>query len=713
MKHIFLFILLAFLGKAIRAQNVGIGQWEAHLSYSSAISVAEGLGKVYCVSTSGVFVLNKADNSTERLSKVNGLSDVEATSVSFNSYNNKFIIVYNNSNLDIIQNNSIINIADIKRKSIIGNKSINSVYFINQYAYLACGFGVVVLDMDRLEIKDTYYIGPNGNAINVNDVTADGTYIYAATNTGIYRALQNNPNLANFNAWSKMTGIPNGIYNVIAEFGGKIYTNLSKRLMNNSYNKDTIYVYDNTSWNYFFQPFGYQIYSLKKFGNRLVEVEENRVWVYDASVNVSNMIDTYLGNPAQPKYAVVDNADNVWIADVWRGLIKGEGPNFFYYYPNGPASASVSDIKVADGNVWVAPGAVNSGWSNLYNTDGISSYINGNWSVTRGNYPSIVNTDTVYDIIALAINPLNKNILYAASFSKGLLEIVNGTPSKLYAETNSSLQKLNIPNYYSCRISGVTFDNANNLWVTNSGVPLSVSVKKTNGSWQALDFSPIIGANPNLGQILVDKNDQKWVVITRGGGLMVYKGVTTAAPNSSNTKKLTTAVGNGALPSVGVYCLAEDEDGEIWVGTDKGITVFYTPENVFSGQNFDAQQILLEQDGHVQILLETEIVQSIAVDAANRKWIATANSGVYLMSPDGTKQIAHFDENNSPLFSNDVKTVAVNHQTGEVFFGTSKGILSYRGTATEGFEDFTDVYAFPNPVKHEYDGPIAIKGLIK
>src|ERR1019366_1210598 len=211
-------------------------------------------------------------------------------------------------------------------------------------------------------------------------------------------------------------------------------------------------------------------------------------------------------------------------------------------------------------------------------------------------------------------------------------------------------------------------------------------------------------------QLLVDQNNQKWVIVYRSG-IMVYNG-TTAAANTSNTKILTTTVGQGALPSLNVFCLAEDQDGQIWVGTDQGIAVFYSPSTLFSGQNFDAQQILVEQDGNAQILLLTETVQSIAIDDANRKWIATERSGVFLMSADGTTQIYHFDESNSPLLSNNVISIAINHKTGEVYFGTEEGIISFRGTATEALDDFTDVYSFPNPVKSSYEGPIAIKGLM-
>ena len=193
------------------AQSVGIGHWKEHLSYSDAVSVAEGNGKVYCATQSGVFVYNQLDNSLQTLSKVNGLSDVEAVKINFNKHNNKILIAYINSNIDIIEGTTITNLADIKRKAIIGNKSINNIYFIGQFAYLSCGFGIVVLDMDKYEIKDTYYIGNNGNPLNVRDLTSDSTYLYAATDSGVYRASLSNPNLSNYTSWSMMSGLPKGI----------------------------------------------------------------------------------------------------------------------------------------------------------------------------------------------------------------------------------------------------------------------------------------------------------------------------------------------------------------------------------------------------------------------------------------------------------------------------------------------------------------------
>ncbi|MGQ0828307.1 MAG: type IX secretion system anionic LPS delivery protein PorZ [Bacteroidota bacterium] len=717
MRKSILYFTLFLLIHPVIAQEVAIGQWKDHLSYKTAISVTEGNGKVYCATTSGVFVLNKSDNSMERLTKVNALSDVEATVLNFNKYNNTLLIAYKNANLDILHNDVTTNIGDIKRKSIIGNKSINNIHFINQYAYLSCGFGIVVVDMDKYEVKDTYYIGPNGNSINVRDITSDDTYIYAATDMGIYRALKSNPNLANYTAWVKMGGLPNGIYNTITSFDGKIYTNLSRSLMVNGYNEDTIYVYDNTAWSHFPQPFGYMVLTIKSSGNKLVKVENWRVGTYDTNLNKLVEVSNYYGNFPTPKKAVLDNSNTLWIADDKHSLVSWNAGQYSSNYPNGPTSTNISAMSIEGDNLWVAPGGINISWQNLLFTHGLYSYNEGQWSNTKGNYPSVVNLDTAFDIVNVLVDPNDFRRVYAASWGEGVIELYNGVPVKQYNNTNSSLQTVIDPTdakYIPIWVYGLDIDESRNLWVTNSGpgVSSALSVKKLNGSWQALNFSSFIGSGPYLGQILIDKFDQKWIVLARGNGILVYAGGTLAAPNSSNTKKLTSETGKGALPSIGVYCLAEDLDGEIWVGTDKGIAVFYSPENVFNGQNFDSQQILLEQDGHVQILLETELVQTIAVDGANRKWIGTANSGVFLMSPDGTKQIAHFDENNSPLFSNDVKSIAINQRTGEVYFGTSKGIISFRGTATEGFEDFTDVYAFPNPVKPNYDGPIAIKGLI-
>jgi hypothetical protein len=706
MKQILLFFTLFSLINSSKAQDVAIGQWKEHLAYKNAISVAEGNGKVYCATKSGIFILNKSDNSMDRLSKVNGLSDVEASVLNYNPFNKTVLIAYKNANIDLIIDNSIINISDIKRKSILGNKSINTIFFVNQYAYLACGFGIVVIDTDKKEVKDTYYIGPNGNSLNVREVTSDNLYLYAATDDGVYRALLSNSNLANFSSWAKMSGLPKGIYNTITSFNGKVYTNFSKALMKGAYNEDTMYVYDQATWKYFSQPFGYIINSLKSFGDKLIKVENWRFSLYDVDFNKVNEVASYFNTNPVCKQVVVDNKNTFWAADEYHSLVSCKSSlNYQSFSPNGPSNRNVFAMCIQKNNLWVAPGGIQSTWAGSGNNFGCYSFIDGEWKNIQGDYSPVVNFSNVFDFLNVLADPLDPKRVYLSAAKGGVVEFYDGVPVKQYSINNSTLQ-------YPGFVRGLAMDEYQNLWMTNASTPLPVSIKNKNGVWKALDFKNFISTSQFLGSILIDKNNQKWMII-KDEGLMVYKGSQLDAPNSSNTKKLTTSKGNGGLPSLGVFCLTEDLDGKIWVGTDKGITVFYSPENVFNGQDFDAQQIKIEQDGQVQLLLETELIKDIKIDGANRKWIATANSGVFLMSADGTKQIAHFDETNSPLFSNDVSSIAINNNTGEIYFGTSKGILSYRGTATEGLEDFTDVYAYPNPVKPNYDGPIAIKGLVE
>lgn len=694
--------------------NVSIGQWQEYLSYRKPISCAAAGNRVYCATKNGIFWLSVQDNSMQHLSKVNGLSDIDAVKVKFNSYNQKTLIVYKNANLDIIEPNTVIvNVPDIKNKALFGNKVINNVYMDNQFAYLACGFGIIVMDMDKEEIKDSYNMDPLGNAINVRDITLDNTYIYAATDLGVYRASRAS-NLSIYTSWTKMTGLPNGIYNAIESVNGKLYANFSQYLNGAGSNKDEIYVYENATWTLFNQmpSFGFICMAMKNCNNKLLITTSSVIHVYDNITNDMKILNNFNWTGNLDNYeSDIDPQGNLWVAEQNYGLIKyNDASGSQAFYPSGPVTANVNAMCVSGDDLWVVPGGLTPANSNTLTTDGISIFSDNNWTILSGKQP-LVNFDTLFDLVNVAGDPLNPRRVYATSFAQGVLELYDKKPVKIYNLSNSSLSPNTPGNYQGVWTYGLDFDSNNNLWVASSAVETPLSVKLTNGTWKSLNFSKILG-KPYVFQLLIDKNDQKWMVLPGGGGLAVYKGGPSDVPSSANTKLLTVAVGNGHLPSPGVYCVAEDKDGEIWVGTDKGVGVFYNPESMFSGGNFDAQTIKLEQDGNVQLLLETETVQAIAVDAGNRKWIATAGSGVYLMSEDGTKQIQHFDAKNSPLFSNNVKCISINQKTGEVFFGTDKGIMSYHGNAIEGLENFTDVYAYPNPVKDNYTGPIVIKGLV-
>ena len=218
-----------------------------------------------------------------------------------------------------------------------------------------------------------------------------------------------------------------------------------------------------------------------------------------------------------------------------------------------------------------------------------------------------------------------------------------------------------------------------------------------------------VGNSQVVGNIHIDNNDQKWVVLHQGGGIFLFKENTLDANNDFRSRRLTTQHG---LPSNEIYSLAVDHNGYVWVGTDQGVAVFYAPGRAFSGEAFSAQLIIVEQDGFGGYLFENETINVITVDGSNKKWFGTTRSGAFLMSADARETMFHFHVNNSPLPSNNILDIKIDEKTGEVFFATDKGLVSFRGLATAGQRIHSNVYAFPNPVKPEYHGYIAINGLV-
>jgi len=196
-------ILLLLIPLMTLAQNVPVGYWKDYLAYNQPEKITIAEEKIYCVAQGGLFFYNTYDNSINRYSKVNGLSDNNIQNIKYNGFNKILIVTYDNCNIDIIRNGLITNISDVKRKEIIGKKNINSISFDENLVYLSCSFGIVVIDVIRNEIKDTYKIGNNAEYVEVNQTIVDDSLIYAATSNGIYCAQKNNLFLSDFNQWFK------------------------------------------------------------------------------------------------------------------------------------------------------------------------------------------------------------------------------------------------------------------------------------------------------------------------------------------------------------------------------------------------------------------------------------------------------------------------------------------------------------------------------
>jgi hypothetical protein len=318
--------------------------------------------------------------------------------------------------------------------------------------------------------------------------------------------------------------------------------------------------------------------------------------------------------------------------------------------------------------------------------------------------------DHLLDLLCIAVDPNDPTRYFAGSWGAGLVEMQDGIVTGTYNDQNSSLE-YSVYNPSWMGVGGVAFDEQGNLWVTNSSAANLLSVKKTDGTWRSFSLSPVASAI-DLGGITIDKSGQKWMLV-RDHGLIVFSDMGTIDNTADDkVRRLSGATGNGSLPGATIMSLAVDQNGELWIGTNEGVAVIRNPENVFTGGNFDAYRPIIDQDGYGAYLLDSEAVTAIAVDGANRKWFGTDRAGVFLMSPDGLEKIYHFTEDNSPLLSNSITSITIDGN-GEVFFGTSRGIIGYRAEATPPPPVFTDVVVFPNPVRPEYDGTIAVRGLVK
>ena len=701
--------LFALLVSTSLCAQVAVGQWREHMPYAKGLKVAVTPDRIYHVGEFGLYYLDRAENSLERLSKVNGLSDLGFSSIAFSNEHNALVIAYSNTNIDLIKDNQIINIPDIKDKQILGNKSINDIHIEGDYAYLACGFAVVVIDLIREEVKDTWYIGPNGNNLMVYDIAATPSNFYAATASGLLTAPRTGVNLADFSNWSPVSGLPVGSYKSVTALQNRIYTFIDAGIT------DTIYFQAevNGGFSHFPDDVYYNLRSLESTDNVFIASSEFKIQAYRPdNSGWFGATDYSATQQVSPQHAYPDAQGHLWVADKNLGLclVRTDfSTNTFSV--SGPAGVSSFDIDAWNGRLYVASGGYNAAWNPVYNSDGIFSFIDGQWSTIA---PGGGLLQSVWDFIRVLVDPFDSRRMYACSWGAGLLEFYDNVPVAKYDTTNSSIKAIiGYPGNY--RLAGMAMDKNGTLWMGGTDSGDLLFAKTANGTWYSYSFPGVVNSG-GLANMAIDQLGQKWIIIPRNNGLLVFNdNGTLATKGDDQAKRLSTASGNGNLASNNLFCIAADLDGEIWVGSDNGISVFYSPGSVFGGGNFDSQQILIEQDGYVQYLLENESVTSIKVDGANRKWVGTATAGVFLLSPDGTQEIHHFTTQNSPLPSNTISAIGIDHLSGEVFIGTEKGIVSYRSTATYGEPTMeTDkVYAYPNPVKPDYSGPISIKGLTR
>ena len=703
-KHPFIILLLFCATISLHGQT-SIGQWSDHLIYNTSGAIAVSGEDVYSSTGSSILVYNKALSELKKLSKITGLTETGISTLAWSEENKSLVIGYASTNLDILKNNVIYNIPDINRKYISGRKVINRIRTNGKYAYLACSFGIVVVDLVKKEVFDTWNPGDGITSADVWDLAFGDGIIYAATGNGVYYADLSVQGLSYFANWNQIKSLPVPFanYTAISFAGGKIYVNRSDT--QTPATGDYVYAIGSDCKLFMNQPWvSNKAFDTDANGFTIVSKSWTKYFNSDGSLNKT--ISTYRTDPASTTSMVQAIADNstIWIADTKMGLMRGDDMEVFSSLNlPGPVSNSAINITSYNGRTIICGGALTASWNNTWGPLQVSVCENNQWTGIESN--------TLKDGIRALADPDNSNHFFVATWGMGLLEYENNLLVKQYTDANSPLQTIIAGQPY-VRICGLAFDKNKNLWITQTGVPGSIKILKSDGTWIV---NPLTIDASNLGDITITQSGQKWIVLPRGGGLFVLDDNNTPDNFSDDRYKKITVRDNENNIIQYVYCLAEDLDGNLWVGTSQGPMVYYNTGKVFDS-DINASRIKIPRNdgsGLADYLLANEGIASIAIDGANRKWLGTASSGAYLLSPDGITRIKNYNELNSPILSNSVTSVTVDNKTGEVWFGTSKGIQSIRGDATKGGEEFGKVYSFPNPVRENFTGNVTITGLMR
>jgi len=702
-----LIIMMATSLASFAQDGVGIGNWRTHLPYQKVIDVEPVGNKIYAATPFELFYYDTQDNSINILNKINGLSDIGISTIAYNESQRKLFVAYTNANVDLVYNDGTIkNMSDIKDKNFVGSKNINSVFFDGDLAYVACGYGIVVFDLKKEEVKDTYYIGNQGDAVNVTDVAFYNGRIYACTDDGVYYAAQNAPNLANYAAWHFDASLihPHLAYNEMEVFKGKLFLN-----HDGGFQADTLFVNDGTRWDYFNKEDATQKFEMRAYNDQFIITTRYNVRVLDQNLNeLHNLYSP--GGSIEPLSTARDNSGNYWIGDTRRGLVRtSDGWNNMDVKPNGPASKNVFELKACGDQVWIATGGHAANWGKRYMAEGVARF-DGSWTIF--NNATLSDLNGISDYVCIATNPNDPSVTYVGTWGSGVLKFKDNALVDIYNTENSTLQTwAQDPSLIN--ISGLAFDSKGNLWVANTGAGNLLSVMEPNGNWHSFNLGGSL-SSIDIGTLLVDHNDYKWITRRNGEVIVFNDNGTLDNPADDQTVNLNTASGNGKLAGF-VNCLTVDSKGAVWAGTDKGPCLFSDTKKIFSGSDFDATQVRVPRndgtDQYDYLFAESNVLSMAAMEGANLIWFGL-ESGVYLMSFDGSpKEIHFFNTANSPLLDNAVSTMAID-KSGEVFFGTASGVISYRGEYATPEPIVSDVVAYPNPVRMGYHGYVGIKGLV-
>lgn len=707
-KKILTLISIVFFALSAQSQ-VAMGKWRTHFAFNTINQLAQSENKVFAVSDGKLFSIDKRDKSIEYYSKLTGLSGTSISNLAYDTSMKSLLIIYNDGNIDFMTASGVKNLPDFYNKQMSADKSINHINIDQGKAYLSAKFGILVLNMAKMEIKDTYYIGNNASELNIQSTCVHKNIIYAVTAGNVYAALANDPQLINYELWSKMSNLPgSGNFQSVLSFGNWLILQRGNKL----FKQDTA-----GNWSGIDAD---EALKINVSNNRLICFTSSQAYVFDEQFNRSAIA---VSSP--PTDAVYDNTGNrFWMGGDPKGLAEiSDNQSPAFYKPDGPATNNPYKLKFGGEKLFVVQGG---GWDIEYQRPGvIMIFENNQWRNIENSVITQATNFTARDFMDIGVNPTNNKNFYISSFGYGVYEFREDQFYKWHNVDNSTIETI-LPNgaekYYYMRMNGGNFDKTGNIWFSNSMTPSGIQILKSDGTWTKMSNQKISGL-PTLSEILISnkKESQKWMLSKRvNTGVVVFDDGGTI--DSSNDDKYTylqslSYTANNEVRSIApsiFQSIAQDKNGAIWIGTNMGPIIINNPDKAFDTDFMVSRIIIPRNDGTGlgDFLLEDQEITAIAIDGANRKWIGTKETGIYLMSDNGQEMIQHFTSENSPLLSNEILSIAINPKTGEVFFGTALGLISFQSDAATGNSNFLNVHAYPNPVRENFDGVITIAGLV-
>jgi ligand-binding sensor domain-containing protein len=701
-------LLISLLPVSSQAE---IGKWKYYRAYQNVTGIAETPHLIFAVYDGSLLSYNPDDKEIKLYSAQTGLSDVNIQYMAYSPQANALVLVYENANIDIFAGeNEIYNISFIKDNNAFQNKTIYNLEIIGKYAYISTGFGIVVVDIDRKEVKNSYKLDVITRSVCIWD-----DYLLAATDDGIKKAAISS-NLVDKTNWKPFE------YNLFASYDNP---GVKKILVFKGH--FVFHIWDGVAYSVenhqYCKGLVNNIRQMTVLNDQLVVTTDENIYFYSdfdqvqqLSLNV-RAIDCYnpanrywVGLPDEGGLAAIDKKDN---AAGYEWVVEG-------VKVNSPKRNLNFSMTFTAGKLLIAGGGKNT---NRLNTDGtLMVYENGQW--TNFDEKQIARNAGIpfcMDFVSVAVDPRNTNRYFVGSWGEGLYEFVDNQFVKRYnhLNTNGKIQSPYPDTDNYSRITALVFDRNQNLFMANADVHNGNGLVElsADGNWKNYYIQPLAVA-PHPDKILIDRNNYKWLNIWSapassqfGSGIIVLDADNQMIGASDKFyDQNETDIGAATY-----LCMAEESNGTIWVGTDNGPITISSPQQLKERVGKCARIISTDQYGYPFYPLEREKINVITIDGGDRKWLGSDNSGIFLVEQSGGEtRIENFNTSNSPILSNRINSIAINDETGEVFIGTANGLCSYMSHVTSGKSNFSpEVHAFPNPVRPATDTQVSITGLMQ